>query len=122
MGQRSHILRRANKYRLVKDEKRFLVKASQHNEEISLVSTNQVKRLINASKKFVMLILKATDVKASEAESSSASCSVDQRRQLDNLVLKYQEGFLEPKGLPPKRPIEHEIQLLSDLALPNLGI
>ena len=30
--------------------------------------------------------------------------------------------FQEPKGLPPKRGIQHEIQLQQDVPLPNIGM
>ena len=30
--------------------------------------------------------------------------------------------FQEPKGLPPKRAIQHEIQLQQDCPLPNIGM
>ena len=30
--------------------------------------------------------------------------------------------FREPKGLPPKREVEHEIQLFLDSPLPNIGL
>ena len=30
--------------------------------------------------------------------------------------------FQEPKGLPPKRKIQHEIHLLQDAPLPNIGM
>lgn len=35
---------------------------------------------------------------------------------------KYKEVFEEPKGLPPKREVEHEIQLLLDSPFPNIGL
>ena len=30
--------------------------------------------------------------------------------------------FQESKGLPPKREVEHEIQLFLDSPLPNIGV
>ena len=30
--------------------------------------------------------------------------------------------FGEPKELPPKREVEHEIQLLPDSSFPNIGL
>jgi hypothetical protein len=32
------------------------------------------------------------------------------------------EVFQEPQGLPPKREVEHEIQLLPESPLPNIGL
>ncbi|KAH9312832.1 hypothetical protein KI387_027867, partial [Taxus chinensis] len=32
------------------------------------------------------------------------------------------EVFQAPSGLPPKQEVEHEIQLLPELRLPNIGL
>ena len=34
----------------------------------------------------------------------------------------YKDVFHEPKGLPPKRKMEHEIQLLLESPLANIGL
>ena len=34
----------------------------------------------------------------------------------------YKGVFYEPKGFPPKREVEHEIQLFPDSPLPNIGL
>jgi hypothetical protein len=41
---------------------------------------------------------------------------------LYQVVNQYDEMFQEPKGLPPKRSIPHEIQLQQDFPLPNIGM
>jgi hypothetical protein len=38
------------------------------------------------------------------------------------VVSNYDEMFQEPKGLPPKREIQHEIHLQHDAPLPNIGM
>ena len=38
------------------------------------------------------------------------------------MVNKHGETFQEPKGLPPKRGIHHEIQLQRNVLLPNIGM
>ena len=38
------------------------------------------------------------------------------------VVNTYDEIFREPKGLPPKRGIQHDIQLQEDCPLPNIGM
>jgi len=37
-----------------------------------------------------------------------------------DLISNYNELFQEPRGLPPKREIQHEIHLLHDAPLPNI--
>ena len=38
------------------------------------------------------------------------------------MVDSFQNLFKEPKNLPPKREIQHEIQLMSDVPFPNTGM
>ena len=38
------------------------------------------------------------------------------------MVSQHGEMFQEPKGFPPKRGIQHEIQLQQDVPLPNIGM
>ena len=38
------------------------------------------------------------------------------------MVDSFQSLFKEPKHQPPKREIQHEIQLMSDAPLPNDGM
>ena len=51
-------MRRANQYRLIKDGKPFIINAHKDKSKISLVSANQAKKLISASKKYVLLFLR----------------------------------------------------------------
>ena len=41
---------------------------------------------------------------------------------LVEVLNQYGEMFQEPKGFPPKRGIQHEIQLQQDCPLPNIGM
>lgn len=41
---------------------------------------------------------------------------------MEELLQAYKDVFQEPKGLPPKREVEHKIQLLLDFPLPNIGL
>jgi hypothetical protein len=41
---------------------------------------------------------------------------------LEELLQAYKGVFEEPKGLLPKREVEHEMQLLPDSTLPNIGL
>jgi hypothetical protein len=48
-------MRRANQYHLIKDGKSFIINAHKGKSKISLVSAHQAKRLINSTKKYVLI-------------------------------------------------------------------
>ena len=49
-------------------------------------------------------------------------CDAKLKSDLYEVVNQYDEMFQEPKGLPPKRVIQHEIQLQQDFPQPNIGM
>ena len=49
-------------------------------------------------------------------------CDSNLKSELVDIVNQYDEMFQEPKGLSPKRGIQHEIQLQQDCPLPNIGM
>jgi hypothetical protein len=49
-------------------------------------------------------------------------CDTKLKSDLYEVVNQYDEIFKEPKGLCPKRGIQHEIQLQQDCPLPNIGM
>ena len=51
-----------NRYQLTKDGIEYIVHAHLMKTNISLFSTNQMKRLVNASKNYVLMIVKEKDV------------------------------------------------------------
>lgn len=78
---------------------------------LSLVSVGQMKRLVNANKNFVLLMIKAKDTVESEDFLGFDS---KLKHELDDIV--------NTEGLPPKRGIQHEIQFQHDAPLPNIGM
>lgn len=62
-------------------------------------------------------------VKAKDPKKSNAFEGFDSRQKvvLVKVVLEYDVLFQEPKGLPPKREIVHDIYLQQDAPLPNIG-
>ena len=67
-----------------------------------------MKRLVNASKSFALLIIKPKENVENEALQG---CDAKLKSDLYEVFNTYDEIFQEPKGLPPKRCIQHEIQL-----------
>jgi hypothetical protein len=88
-------------------------------KNLTLVSAGQIKRAINTSKKFVLMVLKEKDPDKSNAFDD---CDPSHKDEMIDVISNYDEVFQEPKGLPPKREIQHEIQLHQDVSLPNIGM
>ena len=78
-----------------------------------------MKRLVNSSKNFVLMIVKAKEDETSEAFKG---CDPKHKDEMVKVVSAYDDLFQEPKGLPPKREIQHEIQLQPEAPLPNISM
>lgn len=73
---------------------------------ISIFNAQQMKRLVNSRKNFVLLMIKRkndVDYKAFQG------CYPKLKSDLVEVVNQNVEMFHEPKRLPPKRGIQHEI-------------
>jgi hypothetical protein len=108
-----------NKYHLLKYGVEYIVRAHTKKMILSLINARQMKRLVNASKNFVLLMIKPKDDVENKAFQG---CDTKLKYDLFEVVNQYDEMFKEPKGLPPKRGIQHEIQLQQDCPLPNIGM
>ena len=86
---------------------------------MSLLSVGQMKRIVNASKKFILMIVKP---KESDSNGDFEVWEPMHKHDLIKVIFYYDEIFQEPQGLPPKREVKHEIQLLQDAPLPNLSL
>ena len=82
------------------------------------MNTGQMKRPVNYSKNFVLLMIKPNNDVENEA---CQGCDTKLKYDLVEVVNQYDEMFQEPKGFPPKRGIQHEIQLQQDCPLPKIG-
>ena len=74
--------------------------------------------LVNARNIFLLVIVKAKDDDKSKAFKG---CDPKHKYELFEIVSSYDEVFKEPQGLPPRRKIQHEIQLQQD-ALPLVSV
>jgi hypothetical protein len=108
-----------NKYHLFKDGVEYVVRAHTKKMNLSIINAGQMKRLVNASKNFVLLMIKPKNDVENEAFQG---CDTKLKSNLFEVVNQYDDMFKEPKGLPPKRGIQHEIQLQQDCPLPNIGM
>jgi hypothetical protein len=78
-----------------------------------LVSSNQDKKLIISSKKFVLLFLIENYLgdQSVKVKAYLEGCTKEYKIQLEELLQEYIEVFQDLKGLPPKREVEHDIHL-----------
>ena len=97
----------------------YIVRAHCKKMNISLVNVGQMKSLVNASKNSVLLMIKKKDDVDYE---SFEGCDEKLKYDLFYVVSQHGDMFQEPNGLPPKRGIQHEIQLQQDVPLPNIGM
>ena len=75
---------------------------------LSLVSAGQMKRLVNASKPFVIMVIKP---KEKDVFNSLGGCDLSHNHKLLEIISNYDGVFQEPKGFPPNGEIENEICL-----------
>jgi hypothetical protein len=103
----------------LKDGIEYIVRAHKIKTNLDLINVSQMKRLINSSKKYILMIVKE---QPKDKYDAFQGCDSQFKDKLVEIVDSYKELFKEPKILPPKREIQHEIQLQSDAPLPNIGM
>jgi hypothetical protein len=94
--------RQENKYHLFKDNVEYVVRAHTKKMNLSIINAGQMKRLVNASKNFVLLMIKPKKEVENEAFDG---CDSKLKSSLFEVVNQYDDMFKEPKGLPPKRGV-----------------
>jgi len=106
---RKAILYRArNKYQLIKYGIEYIVRAHKLKNNYTLISSGQMKRIVNSCKKFLlMVVMERTPDKTNVFEAYDSKHKAD----LEKVVSEYDILFQEAKGLPPKREIVHDIDL-----------
>ncbi|XP_026399975.1 uncharacterized protein LOC113295860 [Papaver somniferum] len=99
-------------YLFKKDGKDFRVQASKTHLPMKLVTTNQVKRLINACEKFSLVIRPV--IKEEKKVVLHTTLSTRQQSEPSSLKKKFVDLFQEEVILPRKRGVKHEIALVGD--------
>ena len=91
--------RTKNKHQLTKDGTKYIVRAHKLKDNFALINSRQMKRIVNSSKKFLLMIVTAKDLDNFDAFQG---CNPRQKEDLFKVVSDYHILFQEPKGLPPK--------------------
>ena len=78
-----------------------------------------MKIIVNSCKQFLLMVVKE---KTPNKTNVFEGCDAKQKDDLDKVVSEYDILFQEPKGLPPKREIVHDIHLQQDAPLLTIGM
>jgi hypothetical protein len=97
-----------NKCHLTKWGVEYIDRAHNMRVNTTLVSVGQMKRLITTNKRYVLMVVKEKYVGTINAFQG---CDPSHKKELFDIVSKYNDIFQESDGLPPKREIQHEIHL-----------
>ncbi|XP_031493251.1 uncharacterized protein LOC116259531 [Nymphaea colorata] len=117
-----HYHRRAQEYELTKDGKQFVITRDHIAPPTDLMTAEQVKRVVNACQRFVLLLVRLVQPCEKNATIHLMYMHEKEKGMLTKLLNSYTDLFEDPQGLPPQRPVEHEIHLQSDAPLPNLSM
>lgn len=110
------------KYILVKDRKKFHITTPKEcSATATLVTATQAKRMVNASGRYTLLMISLIE-QSCQATVLSALALSPQQSESNKQHKDYNVLFQEATRLSPKRAVEHDIQLISNAALPNLGL
>jgi len=91
-------------------EKREIEKEKKSSKRSLLISYQEVKKVMLAQKNMFIAIPRTLE---NELELDSPHC-------LEKLVKEFNDVFQDPpKGLPPLRGIEHQIEFVTSASLPN---
>jgi hypothetical protein len=97
----------------------YIVRAHNMRVNTTLFSARQMKRLITTNKIYVLMVIREKDVGTSHA---FCGCDPSHKKELTDIVSKYDDISQELDGLPPQREIQDEIHLQQDSPLPNVGM
>ena len=78
----------------------------------SLITATQAKRMVNTSRKFVLIMVRAISDRPSRICLSMLTSQ--EISDLDMLMSRYKDLFADISGLPPRRSVEHEIMLTGE--------
>jgi len=85
----------------------------------TLFSVGKMKRLRNVNKRYILVVVREKYIGTYD---TFQGCDPSHKKELIDIVSKYDDIFQKPDGLPPKREIQHEIHLQQDSPLPNVGM
>jgi hypothetical protein len=106
--RKEFFFRHEKKYLLTKAGVQYIVRSHIMRVNTTLFSAGEMKRLVTTNKRYVRMVFKEKYVGTSDAFQG---CDPSHKKELIDIVSKYDDIFQEPDGLPPKREIQHEIHI-----------
>ena len=88
-----------NKYQLTKYGKEYIVRAHHKKLNLSLINSGQMKRIVNVSKRYLLMVVKDKDIVIID---TFKYCDAKLKDELARIVSDYDELFQVLKRLPPK--------------------
>jgi len=107
-GRKAIFYRAKNKHLLVKDGIEYFVRAHKLKNNYTLINSGQMKRMINSCKQFLLMVVKE---KKLDKANVFDGCNAEQQANIEKVFSEYDVLFQEPKGLPLKKGIVHDIIL-----------
>ena len=101
--------REQNKYHLFKGGVEYIVRAHRMKTNLALVTTSQMKMIVNASRKFALMAVKGESL-------------VEHGIKLIKGVPEYGALLQGPERLSFNRYVQHDVQLQQSMPLANLGM
>lgn len=88
-------MRRHKEYRLIKDEKSFIINMHNGKQKISIVSANQGNKLISSNKKYVLFFLREVQYVKDliRGKASLEECTKKQKQQLEEFSQAQRDVF-----------------------------
>eukprot|EP00253_Pinus_taeda_P034532 PITA_34532 len=114
---KSIFYRAENKYLLIKDGIEYFVRAHKLKNNYTLINLGQMKQTVNSCKQFLLIVVKE---KKPDKTNVFEGCDAKHQDDLEKVVSEYDILFKEPKDLPPKKEIVHDINLQQDAPFPNI--
>ncbi len=86
----------------------YIVRAHQLKNKHTLINLGKMKRIVNSCKKILLMVVKE---KTPDKTNAFEGCDAKLEADLEKVVSEYDILFQEPKGLPLKRELVHDIHL-----------
>ena len=86
----------------------YLLNMESNTYNYTLINSGQMKRMTNSCKQFLLMVVKE---KKPDKTNVFERCNAEHHADIEKVASEYDVLFQEPKGMPPKNGIIHDIIL-----------